>query len=73
MPLSEEEQEALIAQGWQVLHDIIYHGKVSLKGGEEKKASTREILAAAQFLASKRPPKERKVPVLDHHLRRTDG
>lgn len=74
MPLDEDQLTELLGRGWEALAEVMYQGKVTLRNGQEKQASMREIIAVAQFLASKQPPKSKKVPQLDGlRLERTDG
>ena len=74
MAISEDEQEFLFNEAWRLRQDAILRGELRLfEKLEPIKLSARDILAVAENLANKRPPRARKVPNLDGlNLQRTD-
>jgi hypothetical protein len=72
--LTDEQQSDLLDEAWNMAWGVIMTGKITLPGGEERQATTHEIVGVMRDLMSKRAPVSNKVPNLDDlRLKTTDG
>lgn len=59
--MDELTYTGLSEESWRLLNEIITTGKMTLATTEIRRATTDQILAAARYVASLRPPKEKFV------------
>jgi hypothetical protein len=61
-------------KAWAMLDQLLETGVLVLGDGTKREASTKEILSAVQFVASRQALKPKSMPEnLDHLIGRTDG
>ncbi len=59
--MDELAYAGLSEESWRILQTVILEGEVKLSNGRLKVATMDQILAAARYVASLRPPKEKFV------------
>jgi hypothetical protein len=61
-------------RAWGMLDELLETGVLVLGNGSRREASTKEILSAVQFVASRQALKHTTVPLMDDlNLKKTDG
>lgn len=59
--MDEKGYLGLSEESWRILQEVIETGKITLKEGGIRQATTTEVLMTARYIASLKPPRLRRI------------